>query len=257
MSNNNIKQDTCNYRKTLYQSTQPLAYILNTPQDKYYNKNKKNIINNKQFANVNNNIRGVNCIPNYQKPKNLNRIFNNFTRIQDDKCLITTEEKQNMNMGIYNLSNYHSCTCAAPQVAKVALNEPTVNYRDGYGHTSMDGCNIDADSLMRNGTLLTNTKCINQLNVRPHLSTPYMGRGAGNPCVESILQIGEDTSQRKPCNTLQGIENNNSGILVPCMEKNIQNPHNLIPELVSENWIRGGVPSRQLKQNANIFKQQC
>ena len=245
MSNNNIKFDNCNYKKNIYQSTQPLTYILNTPQDKFY-KNRK-----KQISNSDNTLRGINCVRKYDVNKNLR--FNNNTRINDDKCLRTTTDNQSSNIGSYVLSNYHQCKCSAPQVSKVALSEPSLYYRDGYGHTGINGCNIDADSLMRNGQLLTNTNCKNQLDERPYLTVPYMGRGAGNPCVESVLLSGEDTTQKKQCNKLNNSNINNIIPLVPCIEKNIQNPQNIIPEIVDHNWIRGGIPSRQLKQNANFL----
>lgn len=246
MSSNSIKLDTCNTKKNLYQSTQPLNYILNTPKDTHRYKNNRNL------AIKDNNIRGINCIKEYDVNKNLR--FNNPTRINNDKCLITTEDKQNINMGVYTLSNFHQCACGAPQVAEVAHSEPSIYYRDGYGNIGLDGCNVDADSILRNGQLITKSKCPTQLNVRPHLTKPYMGRGTGNPCVESILQTGEDTSQKKQCNTLSGYENSNQSLLVPCIAKNIQNPRNLIPEVADKDWIRGGLPSRQLKQNSNFLR---
>lgn len=250
MSSNRIKDDTCNLKKNIYQSTQPLNYILNTPQDKHYKNNNKNITNNDNY------VRGLNCIKEYDVNKN--KLFNNRSNISDDKCYISSDEKQSANIQSYNLSNFHQCHCEAPQVAKVAFSEPSIYYRDGFGHSGLNGCNIDADSIMRNGQLLTNDRNINQLEERPYLSVPYMGRGQGNACVEGQLLTGEDTSQRKPCNTLTGTDTLPFSYtpLVPCVEKNIQNPKNLIPEVVDHDWIRGGIPSRQLKQNAR-YSRKC
>lgn len=244
MSNNCLRSDNCTYKQNLQQSTKPVSYILDTPCDDYRKKNSSHLINK------DNSIRGLNCIKEYDVNKN--KAFNNPTGIYDDKCFISGENKQNMNQGVYILSNYHQCACTAPQVASVALREPTINYRDGYGHTSMDGCNIDSDSLMRNGSLLTNTKCINQLDVPSFPSIPYMGRGRGNPCIEGQLIAGEDTSQKKPCNILN--KRNTIEPLIPCLKDNIQNPQHIIQQDVSNNWIRGGIPSRQMKQNANILR---
>ena len=107
------------------------------------------------------------------------------------------------------LSNYHSCTCEAPQTEEVAYSQPNIYYRDGYGWTSNEGCNIDSDSLMRNGQVLTQTKCRQNLQTREHLSTPYMGRGLGDSCIEGNILAGEDTSQKRQCNTLAGISIDN------------------------------------------------
>lgn len=193
-----------------------------------------------------------NCIDKYQINKG--KAFNNLTRMHDDKCFVSGEDRQNINQGVWTLSNYHQCACTAPQVQKFALTEPTLYYRDGYGHSSMDGCNIDSDSFMRNGSLLTNTRCINQLDVPSFPSIPFMGRGRGNPCVEGQLIAGEDTSQKKQCNVMN--KKNNIMPMIPCLQENIQNPKHIVEQTVCKNWVRGGLPSRQMKQNANIL-QKC
>ena len=48
-------------------------------------------------------------------------------------------------------------------------------------------------------------KCNNQLFERPYLTVPYMGRGSGNSEIETKLLPGEDTNQKRQCNTLSGI----------------------------------------------------
>jgi hypothetical protein len=39
--------------------------------------------------------------------------------------------------------------------------------------------------------------------------------------------------------------------MVPSLQQNIQNPHNLIPEVAAAGWIRGGIPSRQYVRDIN------
>ena len=62
---------------------------------------------------------------------------------------------------------------------ELSLQQPSTFYRDGPGWTSMDGCNVDNDSRLRNARNLTNLREIHQLIERPHLTTPYQGRGEG------------------------------------------------------------------------------
>ena len=44
--------------------------------------------------------------------------------------------------------------------------------------------------------------------------------------------------------------------MIPCLQENIQNPKHIVEQTVCKNWVRGGLPSRQMKQNANIL-QKC
>jgi hypothetical protein len=133
------------------------------------------------------------------------------------------------------------------------MSEPTITYRDGYGWSSTDGCNIDDDSRVRNAQNLTNMRYIQQLNTRPYNTVPYMGRGTTNPVLENKIRTGEDTGQRKQCNTLSGIYIDRFVPLVPCLAKNIQNPVHLVTEIARPDWVWGGLPSRDLIRNSNYL----
>lgn len=197
-----------------------------------------------------------NCVKDY---KNCGS-FNLYTqsRLSNDKCELSTSTMQSELPGKYMTSNYHSCDCAAPNVSKIAYSQPDINYRDGYGNSSLNGCNIDKDSYMRNGSIITNKgNQPQQLFERPYLSIPYMGRGIGNSCTESELLTGEQTGSKRQCNTLSEITINNYFTpLVPCLENNIQNPQHLIPEVAKRGWVRGGVPSRQIIKNID-YGEKC
>lgn len=195
------------------------------------------------------------CIDKY---KNCGK-FNLYTqsRLGNDKCEITNDTLQSEFPGKYIVSNYHSCYCGAPNVSNIAYSQPNIYYRDGFGHSSLNGCNIDKDSFMRNGSILTHGPSPQQLFTRPYLTVPYMGRGVGNSCTESELITGDQTNSKRACNTLAEITINNNFIpLVPCLGNNVQNPRHLIPEVVKEGWIRGGVPSRQIVKNID-YGQKC
>ena len=190
------------------------------------------------------------CISNFQNGSGFSLYGN--TRLSYDKCSKTSSENQSQGPGDYSVSNHYACSCRAPQTSQIAYNQPVVNFRDGYGVSGMKGCTIDQDSLMRNGQLLTNLRCKNQLFSRPYLTVPYMGRGTGDPCYEGNILAGEDTSQARACNTLSEVTINNSFYpLVPCLQENIQNPIHLIPEVAQHGWIRGGIPSRQWVKNVD------
>ena len=177
--------------------------------------------------------------------------FNNNSRLGFDSCYQSTDENQSQFPGSYQLSNFHSCDCGAPEITKLASSQPDIYFKDGYGSSGFEGCKIDNDSLMKNGTILTNMRCKNQLFTRPYLTVPFMGRGVGDSCVEGNLIAGEDTSSAKPCNTLAEVNNEQFHFspLVSCLKDEVQNPQHIIPEIAKEGWIRGGMPSRQLVKN--------
>lgn len=178
------------------------------------------------------------------------------TRLNQDPCYLDTRTEQSIKPGEYKTSNYHSCICNAPNVAKTAFSQPELIYQDGYGWVGMKGCNIDNDSCIRNGSILTNLRCKNQLFEPPYKTTPYIARGIGNQCLEDSLLSGIDTRINRSCNTLSEVSiNNYFQPLVNIVSSN-QQPEHIVPEMVDKNWIRGGAPSRQIVRNID-YKIKC
>ena len=177
-----------------------------------------------------------------------------LTRLKEDSCYKELRNETSEKPGEYSTGNYNDCTCEALYTKELSLQQPAMFFRDGYGWTSKDGCNIDKDSKMRNGDRLTNKREINQLFQRPYATVPYMGRGEGDVCTESKLRSAEDTSQNRPCNNLAGIYIDRFVPQLPCVRQSVQNPKNLIPEDSDRTWVRGGQPSRQIIRNKNYLK---
>jgi hypothetical protein len=44
--------------------------------------------------------------------------------------------------------------------------------------------------------------------------------------------------------------------MIPEIKDNIQNPNNLIESSASQGWIRGGVPSRELTRDRDMYTKQ-
>ena len=180
-----------------------------------------------------------------QKPQ---PTFYQKNSLTDDPCLISSDTKQAGEPGQYRLQNYYDETPCGPMhsAADTALSQPITQFRDGYGHAGHSGCAIQADSAMRLGSVITNTKAPQQLCTRLHLTVPYMGRGIGDPCTESSIKEGVDTSMKRQCNTLAGIHLPHQYTpLVPCLSEEIQDPLHIVPEANRADWTRGGYPSRQ------------
>ena len=191
----------------------------------------------------------MSCI-NYNKA-----MFNiqGLTRLKEDSCYKANRHSDSKKPCNYHTSNYHDCECGAPATADLSLQQPATFYKDGHGWVSNKGCIVDNDSLLRNSRNLTNLKEINQLFPRFMLTTPYLGRGSNDGCVESILRPGETTSQQKSCNSLSGVFIDRFTPQLACIRENIQNPKNIIPENSDSSWVRGGQPSRQIIRNKDYL----
>ena len=193
-----------------------------------------------------------NCIKVQNKPTDLS------SRMIYDGCYKSVQKQQSAGPGLYQLNNFQSCKCEIPDVKEISLNRPSFSskqFRDGYGWTSIEGCNVDKDSKLRNAKNLTNLRFINQLSERPYLTVPYMGRGSGDAKVETQLLPAEDTSQSRPCNALAGVTIGNYFTpLVKNLEDNVQNPKYLIQEDSDKRWVRGGIPTRQIVKNIDYLE---
>ena len=167
-------------------------------------------------------------------------VVNQQASLQTDRCAVKVDERESTGPGNYSLSNFHSCECGATDVASVALNQPSVMFRDGYG---VQGCRIDEDSKARLSQQ-TNPRLTQQLFHRPYATVPYMGNGCHYPDKESQLLFSEQTGEKRSCNVLAGVSINNYFTpMIDCLRENIQNPNNLIEETYG--WTRGGVSTRR------------
>ena len=179
----------------------------------------------------------------------------NLNRLNEDNCEKLFTTKQSESPGIYHLTQYRDCQCGVPQVIETAVENPMIQFRDGYG---ISECFMDEDSELRVGQTKKHPKVPNQLFTRPYKTVPYMGRGSGDSFVESQLRIGEDTLIKKQCNTLSGINipnvDPNHMPMIDHLKNNIQNPVHIIPHDALEGWVRGGAPSRQIVRDIEYLE---
>jgi hypothetical protein len=115
--------------------------------------------------------------------------------------------------------------------------------REGYGINNRE---IDVDSVLRIQAEYKNNRCNIRAQARPFLTVPFMAGGRGNPDVESNLLYAEQVRTGKECGTVTEQAFDGAFIpMIPTMARNVQNPNNLITEVASPGWIRGGMPSRE------------
>jgi hypothetical protein len=174
------------------------------------------------------------------------RTFNlhQLSSVHDDPETVEARFQQSSEVGEYGSYNFYNHRNIQSSV-NTATEEKAVPFRDGYG---VNQHNIDTDSELRINQHQTNprTRLNVNLNQRMFLSVPYMGRGRGDQFLESELQQSRFVREKAYAGnniSEQQFEN----VFIPQikhLQKNIQNPRNLVQEVADPTWVRGGIPSR-------------
>ena len=183
-----------------------------------------------------------------------NFMFDNLTGINDDKCGLSQRNIQNVGIGNYLTTGYFNKDCFMKNQIDLATSQPGVFYT-GSNQVGLGGCNIDESSALRMPQLQKELACQLDLNERPFCTVPYMGRGPVNCDTESHLLQGEPNLNKKSVSTItdKSFTEYSNYPLIPEVEKNVTNPNNIIQESASKDWIRGGLPSRDIYRDKEYF----
>lgn len=176
--------------------------------------------------------------------------FQNMSRIGEDLCSLNQTEVQNVKSGNYMLTNYHVNDCNMTKPMDFALNQPNVNFT-GSKQVGLGGCNIDINSDLLVGKTSTNQKDRLSLNQRSFVTVPFLGRGKADPDLETQLKQGDQFPNRKSINPSSEVSylKYDSYPLINSIKESVANPSNTIEDNADENWIRGGLPSRELTRD--------
>ena len=180
--------------------------------------------------------------------------FDNMTRIGLDNCCIDQDTIQNSQAANYMLQNYFLSDCTMKKPIELATTQPGIMYNGGF-NVGAGGCNINDSSKLQIGTIQTHPKCRIDLFQRPFATVPYLGRGVVNPIIESQIQQGEMVVNKKSVINLSEksyIKYHQTPLLKSVHDK-INNPANSVESVASPNWVRGGVPSRELTRDKEYY----
>jgi len=178
--------------------------------------------------------------------------FSNMSRIGNDTCGINESDLQNVQHGNYMLTNHFANDCAMKKPIDFALSQPNVNFT-GSHQVGMGGCNIDTNSALLVKKVNASNKCKLNLQERPYKTVPYLGKGTADPTMETQLLQGDAFTNRKSVNPSSEIcyTQYSNYPLLPSIKDSVANPGNLIEDAADSNWIRGGLPSRELTRDNN------
>jgi len=185
--------------------------------------------------------------------------LHNLTSLHDDSFEKDLRTAQSLSVGNYEISNFYPDDCGQTNAREVQLSQPNVNFIGGKGWIGSKGCLVDTDTELR-FEQNTNKRYINQLQERLVKTTPFI-RGILNVDIESELISGDKTHSKKTigdyttaANDPEQIYNRQVTPLIEKLEKEVQDPNHLIQENVDEDWIHGGVPTRQIMRNIDYLK---
>jgi len=177
-----------------------------------------------------------------------NLIINQFTRLRDDTCDVEQRIKDASGPGVYQVTNLVPSQRAA---MRVEIPNPTILGREGFGYNNRA---IDDDSRLRTDqTQEGRFRAPLHMQGRPFATVPYMGRGRGQPDIESGLIYSDWARIERPCGTVtETFFSNQFTPLVPHLQAHIQSESNLIEEVAAKGWVRGGIPARLLTKDLNL-----
>lgn len=177
--------------------------------------------------------------------------FGNYSRIGYDECDLSQQQLQNVENSNYMMATFKPRSTL--DMVSFATSQPNINF-SGSNRIGISGDNIDNDSYLTIREL-TSGKCRINLLERPYLTVPYIGRGKGNPMVESQLQQGDVSSNRKTVTNLSefSVSDYTNTPLIPSVKYTITNPSNLIENAADDTWIRGGIPSREIYRDSKHY----
>ena len=193
------------------------------------------------------------------KPDTQNKnTFDLFTKagINDDKLTIDLDVMQSQGPGFYHLDNQNGCECGLKEAREIQVSQPGIQFKGGLGWGGEKGCLVENDTdLRQNKDKLTNRNEIHQIVERLFVTTPSLTKGHFDVDVESIIRPGDFTTDQRPCGPLSGVTlGNHYTPMIPKLKEEIQDPTHIIPEDSQRDWVRGGLPTRQMVRNKDYLR---
>jgi len=172
-------------------------------------------------------------------------LFNNLGGIRNDNTDQSQRSVQNTRFSNYMLANYSAETTSPDAVLSFAVSQPTM-VMNGIQGVGFNGSIVDVNSKLLISTEQERALEKLQLNERPFITVPYLGRGAGDPVLESQLQQGENVAGKKSVSTImeKSFADYSLYPLDSEAEQRANNPDTVVQESALDGWVRGGSNTR-------------
>ena len=176
--------------------------------------------------------------------------------IRADQLTVDLDVMQSQGPGSYYLDNQFACECGLKEAQSIQTSQPGIHLKGGFGWIAEKGCLVDNDSTLRQKEdKLTNKRTINQVTERLSATTPNLTKGYYDVDAESVLQSSDFASDQKPCiGTTEATFGNYFTPMIPKLKTEVQDHKHIIPEDSKQDWVRGGLPTRQMVRNQDYLR---
>ena len=176
--------------------------------------------------------------------------------LQEDAIQLSLEMMQSQGPGYYHMDSQYATECGLKEAQSIQTSQPGIHLKGGFGWGAEKGCLIDNDSdLRQKDDKLTNQRTINQVTERLSATTPNLTKGYYDVDVESVIRPGDFASDQKPCiGTTEATFGNYFTPMIPKLKTEVQDHKHIIPEDSKQDWVRGGLPTRQMVRNADYLR---
>lgn len=188
--------------------------------------------------------------------KNLFQLFSQANK-SSESLHLGVDENQSIAPVNYILDNQYSCEKGLKEARDIQTSQPGINFKGGHGWIAEKGWLIDNDSNLRQRKeQLTNPNVKNQLFQRMTLTTADLKKGYFDVDIDSVIKPGNFTTEQRPCGPLSGVSTLDKTLtpMIPKLKKEVQNTNYIIPEDSKNDWIRGGLPTREMVRNKDYLR---
>jgi hypothetical protein len=171
--------------------------------------------------------------------------FNNLGGMKNDESDKSERNLQNTRFSGYMLSNYSAESIDPSQSVDFASSQYTFVVNGTAHGAGINGDVVDINSKL----LLSNEQGRSleklQLQERPFVSVPYLGRGTCDPVLEHQLLQGENVSEKKSVSTIMEKSFGPYALYITddSMEKSVSDAK-AVQESALDGWVRGGSNTR-------------
>lgn len=168
-----------------------------------------------------------------------------FARFTSDPVDTTRRDLDNTRFSNYILADYQLGTPSDYHV-KFATSQPAVMFSGTNGGRGLNGDVVDFESILTLKQQGERPLEKLQLFQRPFVTVPFLGKGRGDPEIESRLLQGEPTYEPKSISsTIEQSTLGNAFYVVDAnMENKVKDTRYTVEESALEGWRRGGNTTR-------------
>jgi hypothetical protein len=174
--------------------------------------------------------------------------FDQLSRIGNDSVAYTQENILNINHA--NYMTYNPYNMDSKSALAFSTSQPNV-FMKGTNGIGPGGCNITESTILEK-SILTNPHIKISLHERPYKTVPYLGKGNVDVAMENKILWGDSLREKKSSIHLNDCSSLDDYPIMNAQE--MTDPRRHIESMADRNWVRGGVPSREIYKNKEYNK---